>query len=211
MIFINNKYTKWYNNIISNAALRTDFGYSENHHILPRSLGGSNAKSNLARLTAREHFVCHRLLTKMTIGTEKKKMLLALLMMCVTSRNQQRHKINSSQYEQIRIQASKANSGINNPMHNRTHLAETKKKISDAVLIANAKHGPRSHTEEAKKKISSSRMGKVLSAEARDKMSKRRKGLPGQDNNSGKHWYNDGIKSYLTKECPANCVPGRLC
>jgi hypothetical protein len=26
----------------------------------------------------------------------------------------------------------------------------------------------------------------------------------------GKHWWNDGEKSYFTKDCPINCVKGRL-
>lgn len=30
------------------------------------------------------------------------------------------------------------------------------------------------------------------------------------DTNTGKHWYNDGVRSYLKKECPEGCVPGRL-
>lgn len=58
-------YQKIYDNIIHNRLLNsiTD-GYTECHHILPKSLGGSNDKSNLINLTAREHFICHLLLTK---------------------------------------------------------------------------------------------------------------------------------------------------
>jgi hypothetical protein len=147
----------------------------------------------------------------MTTGTEKKKMLLALLMMCVTSKNQQRHKINSSQYAQIRVQASKANSGVNNPMYGRKRPAEEQLRINATSKVNRAASGPRTHTEETKKKLSSSHMGKKHSAETKANWSKVRKGRAGQDNNSGKHWYNDGTKSYLAKECPANCVPGRLC
>lgn len=32
----------------------------------------------------------------------------------------------------------------------------------------------------------------------------------GLDHNSGKHYYNDGIKNYLRYECPPGCVPGKL-
>lgn len=38
--------------------------YSELHHIWPRSLSGGNEPENLVRLTAKEHFVAHHLLTK---------------------------------------------------------------------------------------------------------------------------------------------------
>lgn len=38
--------------------------YTESHHITPRCLGGSDEPGNLVRLTAREHFIAHRLLAK---------------------------------------------------------------------------------------------------------------------------------------------------
>lgn len=40
--------------------------YYEEHHIIPKSLGGSDSKSNLVLLTAREHFLAHYLLCKIT-------------------------------------------------------------------------------------------------------------------------------------------------
>jgi hypothetical protein len=43
-------------------------GYVEKHHILPRSLGGSDDSSNLVTLTSREHFVAHMLLAKIHGG-----------------------------------------------------------------------------------------------------------------------------------------------
>jgi hypothetical protein len=41
-----------------------DGTYYELHHIIPRSLGGSNEQENLVLLTAREHFLAHYLLYK---------------------------------------------------------------------------------------------------------------------------------------------------
>ena len=38
--------------------------YCETHHIIPKSEGGSNDKSNLVNLTAREHYIAHLLLWK---------------------------------------------------------------------------------------------------------------------------------------------------
>jgi len=70
-----NKYNTWYNNITENAKTRTVEGYVERHHIIPRSLGGLDSKENLADLTAREHFICHWLLTKMHTGEAKAKMI----------------------------------------------------------------------------------------------------------------------------------------
>ena len=47
MIFINNKYTTTYYSIINNANSRTiTEGYTENHHIIPKCLGGDNSHKN---------------------------------------------------------------------------------------------------------------------------------------------------------------------
>jgi len=45
--------------------------YYEKHHIIPRCLNGNNDKENLVLLTAREHFVCHKLLTYIYKGNRK--------------------------------------------------------------------------------------------------------------------------------------------
>jgi hypothetical protein len=65
MIFTKNKYTKWYFNIIENAKKRLPNFEGEIHHIIPKSLGGSNKNENLVKLLHREHYICHLLLTKM--------------------------------------------------------------------------------------------------------------------------------------------------
>lgn len=43
-------------------------GYVERHHILPRSLGGSDDPSNVIRLTPEDHFFAHLLLAKIHGG-----------------------------------------------------------------------------------------------------------------------------------------------
>lgn len=79
-MYLDNKYTKWYYSIINKAKNRITVGYTETHHIIPSSLGGSNNKENLVILTAKEHFVCHLLLTRMTTGNARYKMNFALHM-----------------------------------------------------------------------------------------------------------------------------------
>ena len=105
MIFINSKYTLWYNNIIIKAQNRASpEEYTEKHHIIPKSLGGSDDNNNLVVLTSREHYLCHRLLAKMTLGDSKKKMIYALY--CITHvRNKgqsSRYIPNSKIYAQIK-------------------------------------------------------------------------------------------------------------
>lgn len=103
---LTNKYSKLYYKITSNAAQRITEGYTELHHIIPQSIGGSNDKENLVELTAREHFICHWLLIKMTEGEDRSKMLYALNGMKAENKYQQRYhtKITARVYEKYRIE-----------------------------------------------------------------------------------------------------------
>ncbi len=103
---LTNKYSKRYYKITSNAKQRTTEGYTELHHIIPQSMGGSNDKENLVDLTAREHFICHWLLIKMTEGKDRSKMLYALNGMKAENKYQQRYhtKITARVYEKYRIE-----------------------------------------------------------------------------------------------------------
>ena len=105
---LTNKYSKLYYKITSNAKQRITEGYTELHHIIPQSMGGSNDKENLVELTAREHFICHWLLIKMTDGEDRSKMLYALKGMKAENKYQQRYqtKITARVYETYRIEHS---------------------------------------------------------------------------------------------------------
>lgn len=122
--YLDNKYTKSYNSIIGTAKARgTVSGYSETHHIIPKSLGGSNRKENLVKLTPKEHFICHRLLPKMTSDIAKNKMLYAIRRMMYKGNIYQnnRYKATSRTYSFIMEQVKAVHSERmknNNPMHN---------------------------------------------------------------------------------------------
>jgi hypothetical protein len=133
-----NKYKKWYDQIIANGLAVKLPGY-ERHHILPKSLGGSDNESNLIYITSREHFICHWLLTKIyPIGEEHWKMLNALRMMRAENKNQYRYntKITSRVYAKIKEEYAKLQSerysGENNPFFGKSHTKEAKQIISDA-------------------------------------------------------------------------------
>ena len=108
-------YKAIYYKIIEKAKKETEngnrhVGYYEKHHILPKSLGGTNEKENLIKLTAREHFICHWLLVKMFDKgtTERNKMLCALWRMNNNGSNTHKeHYINSRAYETLRIEFAK--------------------------------------------------------------------------------------------------------
>ena len=59
-------YQKIYNDLILKAKKESRRKYTgiyyERHHIIPKCLGGLNTQDNLILLTAKEHFIAHRLL-----------------------------------------------------------------------------------------------------------------------------------------------------
>jgi hypothetical protein len=73
------EYKRTYDRLMERARGRVkEKGVHENHHIIPRSMGGSNEKSNIVALTYKEHFLAHWLLAKFTMGRDQIKMLNAL-------------------------------------------------------------------------------------------------------------------------------------
>lgn len=133
-MFKDNKYTKWYNELINS---RIQFhstrinDYYEKHHIIPKSMGGSNQKSNIIKLTAREHFICHLLLSKMT---DYNGMAIALMRMIGgANKHSNRYLPRASKiYEYAKRKASESKRGSNNPMYGRSikKSDETKLKMS---------------------------------------------------------------------------------
>lgn len=100
-------YQKLYNLIINHRRNNPVVdGYTETHHIQPRCLGGSNESTNLIKLTAREHFICHFLLVKIHITKPTRfKMINAFAAMLQQSKNQQRY-VNSRLYEKMKTEFS---------------------------------------------------------------------------------------------------------
>lgn len=134
-MFIDNKYTKYYFNIINKAIeedrIKNDNIYLETHHIIPKSMGGVNKKINLVNLTAREHYIVHWLLTKMVSSENKKKMILAFQKMHHSNIYHKRFE-NSKTYENVRKELSSLSKGSNNNFYGKKHSKETLKKISKA-------------------------------------------------------------------------------
>lgn len=82
-IFNESKYTRWYYAVIEKRRVAENSEGSELHHIIPRSLGGTDDPDNLVRLSYHDHAWCHWLLTKMTAGAALAKMRYAFNMMNV--------------------------------------------------------------------------------------------------------------------------------
>ena len=161
-MYLQNKYTRIYFMIIDRAKSRNIDSYTESHHIIPKSLGGSNDKSNLVRLTAREHFICHLLLVKMTTGESKRKMSYALWALAKMDKTGNRYKTSSRIFQIVREKYVESLKG-----HKVSE--ETKEKIR----LARTKQVT---TEETKKKMSLSRKGRTQTENQKLAVSKALKG-----------------------------------
>lgn len=168
--------------------------YHERHHILPKSLGGTNETENLIDLFAREHFEAHRLLA--LENPDNNSLVYAWHMMSTRKDNNQRqYNITAEEYEEAKIAFSKINSGESHPNFGRHHTEEAKRRIGQKTSGANnpmygiRRYGEdhpmygKHHTEESKQKMSKAALkrfenlqnhpmyGTHLSQEIRDKIS----------------------------------------
>ncbi len=179
------KYLRWYLDIIENTNLQNRkklkkineyYIYYENHHILPKAKGLFDEYEDLDEypwngvlLTAKEHFICHRLIQKhyakieYTLGDIK--------MSWAIDNMSSNGKYNAKHYENYKL--------------NLSHTEETKKKMS-----ISAKNRPpiteetrrkmglaskgRKHTEETKENMRLTRQN--VSEEVRNKISISKKG-----------------------------------
>lgn len=165
-IYLQNKYAKWYFNIIKNALgfiqLRKIRGlYVERHHIFPTSLGGPDINENKVFLTAKEHFLCHRLLVKFLIGRDKRKMILAVYGMTHRKNHKQELKITSKVYQTLKEQNSLA---LSIALKGKIRSAESRLNYSKCQL-------GRKLSEDHKLKLSKSHKGKKLSEEHKQRLS----------------------------------------
>lgn len=126
--YIVNKYFHWYYRIITNRINDCPVGYSEKHHIIPKCLGGSNDISNIVSLTAREHFICHLLLVKITTGDDNKKMRRAVGMFKMATSRVHR-KPTPKEYETIRKITADLPNSMNDLKTKNKHLDSIARKI----------------------------------------------------------------------------------
>ena len=190
MMFTDNKYRKTYCRIVdkakSSGRKRTDDVYYENHHIVPKSMGGTNGKGNKVLLTAKEHFVCHWLLTKFTDGDDRQKMNAAFSRM--TTPKGKRPIWSGLEYAAAKRANSSAlsffNTGRPVPNAQREKIAsslrgkphtEERKAALRAAWVRRKAEG-RIISEEGKARISEFHKNRVRSAESSKKISESLKG-----------------------------------
>lgn len=172
------KYRSWYNKLISKAQLESRSkkdNYCETHHIIPKCMGGANDKSNLVLLTAREHFIAHKLLTK--IYPTNASLQFAVWNMCVAQNDRMnRYKVSSHEYEYQRKRHSSMLSelyiGEGNPAYGKPGTFAGKKHTKESIdLIKQNRKGKcvgeenpfygKTHDVETRKRCGKANIGKV--------------------------------------------------
>lgn len=99
-------YKRIYDELIEYRKQNIPSCYTENHHIKMKSLGGTDDKDNLVRLTAREHFIVHLLLAKFNRCSQTANAL--WMMQCKPTEDSNRIFIKSSRmYEWARREFAK--------------------------------------------------------------------------------------------------------
>jgi hypothetical protein len=102
--------------------------YFEKHHVLPKSLGGTDEKENIVNLTGREHYIAHWMLFRIY---KCKKTAAALHSMNQGNKHQKNRFIRSSRaYQESREFLSKYFSGDNNPSKRKEVREKISKKVS---------------------------------------------------------------------------------
>ncbi len=171
-VFCRNDARERYYSLIASARSkcrrRGTFRYYEEHHIIPRSLGGSNCATNKVLLTAKEHFVCHKLLVLMTKGENRRKMSYALWTMSNGRANSHQTARKPRAYSKakrlMRDALSEDRKGRSyEERYGKKRAAEIRRKIS-------YKHIGRVFSEETRKLLSEAKTGVKFSEEARANM-----------------------------------------
>jgi hypothetical protein len=153
---LNNKYTKYYNQLVEsrlklNRKFTNGCGF-EKHHIIPKSLGGTDVKTNLVVFTPREHCLAHMLLSKMYSGVAKAKMIMAISSL-MRLRNKNRNVISTREYESLRKAHYKA---IMEPEFRAWRSELTKKQWTPERRIAVAEKAKQQWATGPKREIYSS-------------------------------------------------------
>ena len=177
--FVNNKYTRCYFNLIEKRRTINFTGYGEKHHVVPRSLGGNNEASNIVKLTAREHAICHLLLMRMTEGKAKISMIYAANMML-----RLKGKISSRSYEKVKKEFSNVRRGIKLSDETKRRIADAQrgtKRTEETKFKMSVSHKGYRHSAEAKLQMRLSHTGVSLSEETKAKMSQSRTGVKHSD------------------------------
>jgi len=141
--------------------------YTEKHHIIPKSMGGSNKKENLVKLIPRAHYLAHYMLWK---AYGNREMAWAIIMM--NGRCKKTY-LKSKLYEKNRIKMSNV---MGNSRKGKKLSIEVRKKMSAAHVGKVGSVETRKKMSNSKKGKNNPNYGKERPIETRKKMSNSKKG-----------------------------------
>lgn len=177
-LFINNKYLKWYEALVSGPVKESD--YYENHHIVPKSILKNKV---LVKLTPRQHYIAHLLLVKCVNPKYRKKMLYAVTAM--KCKIMDRIAFNSRIFEKLKVEANVSRSQL---LKGRIHSEGAKQKIKEkralqvitdeTKLKMSASHKGKKHSPEHIEKSRQAHLGSKRSEETKQRLKESRKDYP---------------------------------
>ena len=129
IVEIKMNYRQIYNDIINCAKMRIldPALHYDKHHILPKSMGGTDDSSNLVSLTDREHFIAHTLLWKI----HRNRAMTSTLW--IMSQNKRYHykEMNSNRYAGLREEFTGTRTQFDKQYFNRSF------KVVNNIRLAN--------------------------------------------------------------------------
>lgn len=167
-MFLDNKYTKIYYDIMDNAKSQNrskrrrddpEFIYYERHHIQPASLQPELANlkqhpENGVLLTAREHYIAHRLLIRMVKTPQHRYKMAGAIKRLMTNSSNQLRRYTSREYAAMRSDVFKQASMSFEDKYGAEKAVEIREKMSISKRgDGNSMYG-RIHTENTKRLIS---------------------------------------------------------
>lgn len=161
-----NKYARWYRSIVSTP--NTSSTYTEIHHVIPTSMGGTDESSNMVRLSARQHFVAHLLLTKAVPKKWLPQAWAALRSMALMRMPGRDFVVTSRMYEQLRVHHAERTSTL---AKERWKSPEFRAKQRAAYPTEKRREAAlKGRTPEVIEKHRAAMRGRKHSAETRQKM-----------------------------------------
>jgi len=168
-------YIDRYNKFIDSLRNQVVSEGCELHHIVPRSMGGSDDKSNIIALTPRQHYIAHWMLWKAYGG----KMAQAFFFI----NNNKNKRIGSRAYKKLRDEAIDQISGANHYLFGKSIPLATRKKFSE-------KRKQYLKNPDVIENLRKHRANQVISKESYQKQAKVISSLI---------WMNDGNRSYRVR------------
>lgn len=174
----NETYNSYIQRIIDNRGRKRSSNpndYQEQHHILPKCLGGQDEEDNLIYLYAQEHYYAHKLLA--LENPHHSGLQCAWWNMCHIQRKDIIN-ITAEEYEEARKRfaqySSESKKGEKHPMFGKQRSEESKQKQSQTLkgMFAGEKHPQygKHPSEETREKLSEARKGKAFTEEHKRKL-----------------------------------------